>query len=269
MRWLPFLAGGAVVGAGVLTYGCLVGSKQLVREDYKLRLPRWPKRLDGFRIAVLADFHLRDKYSRELVDRAIMMALDASPDMVVLAGDFVAYWKESSIQELGEALEPLLLMQGNVVAIPGNHEYWAGSPEFLRPVLEELSIKYLENEAWVHAGIRWVGIDSFISGRPDPVAAYADQMGHDPTIVLWHEPDWVELVPDGAALMISGHTHGGQFRFPGGFTPMYTKGGRRFPRGFYPDASTPLFVTRGVGTTGPPSRLNCKPEVAILELHPA
>jgi predicted MPP superfamily phosphohydrolase len=68
--------------------------------------------------------------------------------------------------------------------------------------------------------------------------------------------------------MMSGHSHGGQFRFPGGYTPMHTDLGRAHPRGFYPDAPTPLYVSRGIGTTGPPSRFNCPPEVAILTLMP-
>lgn len=264
-----FLAG-LGVGAGVATllYGALVESKKLELEKYDLQLEDWPKSLNGMRIAVLGDLHLRDKYSVDLAKRAIALALSTAPDMIVLAGDLVGYWKPESEEMLEDVLTPLLLMQGAVVAVPGNHEYWSGSPERLRNVLAQLQIKLLINEHWHHAGVTWVGIDSFISGNADPEKALAGATKH-PMIALWHEPDVVPLLPPGCSMMISGHSHGGQFKFGNGFTPMFTHYGSKYPAGFYPDAETPLFVTRGIGTTGPPCRFNCSPEVAVLTISSA
>ena len=132
---------------------------------------------------------------------------------------------------------------------------------------EGLGFKVLRNTAWRHRGITFVGIDSANAYMAEPRAAMekARKLGV-PMIVLWHEPDLVDILPRGAQLMVSGHSHGGQFTFPGGFTPMHTTNGRKYVRGFYPNAPTPIYVSRGVGTTGPPSRLNCPPEVSLLEL---
>lgn len=256
-------------GVATLTYGMLVESKKLVLERRTLALPNWPDRLNGFTLAVLADLHIRDEYSVEVAERAIAMALDASPDMVVLPGDIVAYWKPEAAALAGKVLEPLLLMQGSVIATPGNREYWDGTPELLRPILDELNIKYLRNQAWTHQGIQWVGIDSVNMRAADPFHAMAEATGDDPIVALWHEPDLVEWLPSGASLMISGHTHGGQFRLPNGWAPKHTRNGRKYVDGFFPDAPTPLYVSRGVGTTGPPSRLFCPPEVSLLTLVPA
>ncbi len=270
MNWKPlaFLAG--LGGAGMLIYGALVESNRLVVGQYDIGLSGWPEWLDGFRVVVLGDFHLRDKYSFDLASRAIDLALAQEPDMIALVGDYVAYWKSESPEMLADLLAPLLLMQGDVAAVPGNHDYWQGDASFLEPVFTECGIRMLRNEAWVHKGIRWVGIDSYIEREADPLMALTDpggvSNGSEPTVALWHEPDYIDLAP-GADLALSGHTHGGQFRFPGGFTPMHTKGGRKYVRGFYPDAPTPIFVTRGVGTTGPPSRFNCPPEIAVLTIR--
>lgn len=76
----------------------------------------------------------------------------------------------------------------------------------------------------------------------------------------------VDQLPIEASLMLSGHSHGGQFISPWGWAPMKTRGGKKYVRGFYPDAPTPIYVSRGLGTTGPPSRLFCPPEVTILTL---
>jgi predicted MPP superfamily phosphohydrolase len=255
----------AAAGAATLIYGALVESKRLVLERKTLRLPKWPALLDGYRIALLADFHLRDIYSLELTHRAVEMALEERPDIVVIAGDFVGYWKPESAALLGAALEPLQTMAGRIVAIPGNHDYWLGDPRFLAPVTDLYGIKLLRNEVWRHDGIAWVGIDSLNANRANPFEPMME-LGDEPAVALWHEPDAVRHLPDGAALMLSGHSHGSQFIFPGGFAPMHTKNGKRFTSGFYPNARTPLYVSRGIGTTGPPSRFLCPPEVSILTL---
>lgn len=259
---------GLATGAGIATllYGALVESKKLKLVRQNLYLKDWPKRLDGFKIAVLADLHIRDDYSQEQAQKAVALALDSEPDMIVLAGDMIGYWKPEVLPRLQEVLEPLILMQGACVAVPGNHEYWSGKPEWLIPLFETLGIKMLQNENWRHAGITWIGIDSFVAGAADPARAMGSSKG-EPKIVLWHEPDAVDLLPEGAQLMIAGHSHGGQFTFPWGWTPMHTKMGSKYPAGFYGNAPTPLYVSRGVGTTGPPSRLNCDPEVSLLCLR--
>jgi predicted MPP superfamily phosphohydrolase len=198
------------------------------------------------------------------------MALDEDPDMVVIPGDIVGYWKPESAGLIGSVLEPLLLMQGSAVAVPGNHEYWGGSPDLLKPILDELNIKLLRNEVWTHKGIQWAGIDSANEGRAEPVSTIAStHHKSNPVVSIWHEPDLVDWLPDGVDLQISGHSHGGQFRLPSGWAPMYTLNGKRYTDGFYPEASTPLYVSRGIGTTGPPSRLFCPPEVSLLELYRA
>ena len=263
LRDWGFLIAGA--SAAMLTYGVLYESHRLVVERHTLRLRGWKRSLNGFKIALLADLHVRDSYSIELAQRAVAAALDAQPDMVVLAGDIVGYWKDGSEDMLAEVLEPLLLMDGNVVAIPGNREYWSGDAEMLRPILDALNIRLLRNENWHHAGIDWIGIDSANAEKANPYLAL-EGSGDGAAIVLWHEPDMVEKLPFEADLMLSGHSHGGQFIFPGGFVPMKSRNGKKYLGGFYPEARVPLYVSRGIGTTGPPTRFLCPPEVSILTL---
>ena len=267
MKLRDVLFAGVAASAGLLVYGCLYAANRLTVERRTLRLKNWPKSLSGYTIAVLADLHIRDEYSIELGQRAVELALDENPDVVVLPGDIVAYWKAESPWQLEQVLEPLLLMRGSVIATPGNREYWEGDPEFLKPILEEFQIKYLCNEVWTHHGIQWVGLDSANLGRPDHWNVMSHVTKDQPVIALWHEPDVVDLLPPGADLMISGHSHGGQFRTPWGWAPMKTKNGIKYLDGFFADAPTPLYVSRGIGTTGPPSRLNCPPEVSILRLE--
>lgn len=265
-RALPWITAAAVGGLGWLVYGSLVEANKLVVERRRLRLPLWPAGRDGYRIALLADLHLRDRYSIELAQRAVELALADDPDAVVIAGDVVSYWKLESPWHIEAVLGMLEPMRGRVIAVPGNHDYWNGDATLLQPILEELGIVLLRNQSVEIGGIRWVGVDSANEGYADPITAFTEVPFDEPTIAVWHEPDFVDMLPPGAALMLSGHSHGGQWRFPWGWTPMHTEGGTRYVDGFYPNASTPVYVSRGIGTTGPPARLGALAEVAILEL---
>jgi len=253
----------------MLLYGAFVEAERLVVRRQSLRLKRWPKNKDGYRIALLADFHVRDEYTVNLTRRAISAAMEENPDVIVIAGDFVGYWKSQSPWLLAEALEALRNFNGRVIAVPGNHDYWAGDASCLEPICEELGITLLRNDADLIDGIRWLGIDSHNSRRAnlncalERLSALSDSL---PAITIWHEPDVVHELPAVTDLMLSGHSHGGQFVFPGGFVPMTTKNGKRYLGGFHANAPTPLFVTRGIGTTGPPSRFLCPPEIVLLTL---
>lgn len=280
----------------MLLYGAFVEAERMVVKRQTLRLPNWPAELNGYTIALIADFHLRDRHTVDLAKRAVEAALDARPNMVVIAGDFVGYWKPQSPWLIGEALEELQSMNGNVIAVPGNHDYWAGDAALLVPICDELGIRLLRNESAEMDDIEWIGIDSLNAKRADPNKAFEsselgarsaelrEQSALDtqcstppdlhpsslslrPSIAIWHEPDAVRFLPPGCDLMLSGHSHGGQFVFPGGFAPMATKNGRRYRGGFYPNAPTPLYVTQGIGTTGPPSRFLCPPEVVLVNIE--
>jgi len=249
-------------------YGTLVEAHRLVLERRTLKLKGWPESKKGYRIAVVSDLHLLTPSSVTRAHRAISMALKAMPDMVVLPGDLVQHWTPEVEGIVADVLAPLKLMEGNAVAIPGNHDGRNQPVEWMKPVLESVGVRLLLNEQWRHDDITWVGIDSVSSDRAQIDVAMTPPP-EDPAIVLWHEPDLVSLVPQGCVLQISGHSHGGQFRFPGGFTPVHSDLGRRYPRDFYPDTPTPLYVSRGVGTTLLPTRFLCPPEVSLLTLEPA
>jgi hypothetical protein len=92
--------------------------------------------------------------------------------------------------------------------------------------------------------------------------------------VLLHDAAWgskLDLTPptlagnNGNVLMVSGHTHGGQVCL-GGWAPVLPRGSGRYVAGWYTDGATPLYVSRGLGTTLLPIRFGSVPEIAYFEL---
>lgn len=268
MKLLSWLAGIAGASAGLLAYGAFT-SDRLVAERRKLHLASWPKEKTGFRIGLLADMHIRrDGESVRVCRRACEWLAQEEPDVVVLAGDLIAYWQPGVLELLTEALSPLTGYKGNVLAIAGNHEYAGpGDASDLLPWVERHGFTLLRNEAKTVQGVSFIGIDSGNSGQAMPYAAIAQADHTLPTLVLWHEPDFVRFLPAGLDLMLSGHSHGGQFVTPWGWAPMTSHGGSDYLSGFFPKAPCPLYVSRGLATTGPPSRFCCPPEVAILTIQ--
>lgn len=268
LNWTKLILGTAAAGAGLLLYGAWT-SDRLVLEKKTLRLPLWPEKLDGYRIGLLADFHLRfDGESLRMAQEAVEMIVAEDPDMLILCGDTIAYWQPGIVELIEQAFSGLGPLRGKTLAILGNHDYFCGPPDPFTPIFDELGIQLLRNQAIVRDGISWIGVESAMAGDPQPYQAIGKADASLPMIVLWHEPDAVDLLPRGLDLMLSGHSHGGQFCAPWGWAPMTSKMGSKYRRGFYSETSVPLYVNRGISTTGPPSRLNCPAEATILTLRP-
>lgn len=267
MSWGRWLFGSVVAGAGLLVYGSLVESKRLRLERVTLWLPDWPDHLEGYRIGLIADLHLRGWETVNLAQRAINALLREHPDAIAIPGDFVGHWKEDAEYWLGLGLSGLELFTGPKLAVPGNHDYWPDDPARLLPILEEKGVQLLRNDAASHDGITWVGIDSANEDRDDMEQAFGKADLSQPQIVLWHEPDMADALPYGPSLMLAGHSHGGQFVMPWGTPFMTTRNGSKYVRGFYSEPDVPIYVSRGLATTGPPSRLFCPPEVTVLTIR--
>ena len=253
-------------GVGLLLYGAIVETEQLVGEKKTLRLPNWPKSHNGYKVGFIADLHLRGAQELALTETALEWLLKQNCDAIAIAGDILPWWREDSIEFATYGLRLLADFPANVVIVPGNHDYYGGDASWLRPLIEGYGAHYLQNQMVEIGGVQWVGIDSANESQHDPDLAMKMLDPSKPSITLWHEGDFVDELPSGTQLMLSGHSHGGQFTTPWGWAPMTVRGGSKYLRGFYPDAPTPLYVTRGLATTGPPSRLFCRPEVSVLTL---
>ncbi len=242
-----------------------ISADRLVIERHELKLPNWDA--NGFKVAVVSDLHANTQSMADRSARAIEMALVEKPDVLVMPGDFLNNSDEKSLALLREALAPLAYASCPVISTMGNHDYWARRPHKIVDILEKRT-QLLRNEVQEVSGVTIAGIDDALANRHD--VGFLKPNRHSKSLLaLLHEPDFVKDVPDHLSLQISGHSHGGQICLPTG-TALHTPyGAKKYIAGFYEDAKVPLYVTRGVGTTGSDWRLFCLPEVSILTLTAA
>lgn len=290
IRWLGSL--GAV--GGFSAYGVAVEPlTQLRIARYDLRLPRWPAGLE-LTIAALADIHAcRPWMDPERIASIVATTNGLGADLIVLLGDYVAghrlLLERVADHEWAQALSALQAPLGTH-AILGNHEWWSdtavqragtGSPA-ARRALEAVGIPVYENDAvrldkggqafWL-AGLgdqlafmpsrrrrphRPVGVDEL----DRTLAQVTDDA---PIILLAHEPDIATRVPERVALMLSGHTHGGQVRLLGWSPMVPSRYGNRFAYGHVRERCD-LVVSGGLGCSIMPVRIGMPPEIVVVRV---
>ena len=227
-----------------------------------------PPAFEGYRIAFLTDTHvasfMRRGFYREVVDQ--VRAHD--PDLVLLGGDFVSFRRH--IPLMAELLLTGLEARDGVWAVLGNHDYWADRDGVIAAMTAK-GVRFIVNRSVQierdGAILDLVGIDELYRGRPDAHAAFANADPARPCIALSHHPDIVPRLRNHRIdLLVCGHTHGGQIRFPFfGAVIVPSKHEGRYAAGFHVEQGVRMYVSRGLGSI-PPVRILCRPEVAIFDL---
>jgi predicted MPP superfamily phosphohydrolase len=179
-------------------------------------------------------------------------------------------------QALGQVREFASAVRGSLatVAVLGNWEYRAGvEGDQARKVYQEAGVDLLINQSKLlevgGSSLALVGMDDMLAGRPDVTVARLGLAAGETEIWVIHEPNFADQVPETVprpTLLLAGHTHGGQIRIPF-MPPVKPIGAGRFLEGWYRDTPAPMYVSRGVGTTGIPARFRCPAELPIFTLR--
>ena len=274
-----FLGLAAAIGAAALAGDSLLlepNRPQLVRQE--LILPRWPAALDGYKVALLSDFHYDPVFSVHPLGAAIPIVNGLKPDVIVLTGDFVTDPSfGGNRQKAAYAAEPCASLlrqmkaQHGLWAVMGNHDVIT-DPKLVTSILRSTGIQVLSNQSAPveHAGARfWLsGVEDVLKGNSDLNAALAVVPKGEPTILLAHEPDYADFVARYPVdLQLSGHSHGGQVRLPF-LPPLYEPAlAQKYIAGLFRVGPLTLYTNRGIGTIGLPIRFDCPPEITLITLR--
>jgi predicted MPP superfamily phosphohydrolase len=277
-----FLAASACAAAGLAVYSGEIARHWLELSHYNVRLPGLAAEFDGFRIAQLSDIHL-DEFTEPFFLREAIRQINASnPDAVFLTGDYVTYGITPLKIARGAAWQCAGMLRElackAIYAVLGNHDTIIGAEEVIAALAaNDITVLNNTHEPLERGGARiWLaGVADPLIGLPNPEAAIPAairNLAHEPVILLCHAPDFADTLmaqPVGqtVALMLSGHTHGGQVRLPL-LPPVHLPElGRKYVEGWFRLGSLQLHVNRGLGTVGVPFRLNCPPQISLLTLR--
>ena len=276
-RWIAAIAAAAALS--LLGWALVWGNTALVTANVLVCSNGIPEAFDAYKIVQISDLH--DAQIGENNEKLIAMTAEAEPDCIVLTGDFVdssRFHPERSLS-VAEALvkiAPVYYVSGNHEAILPDEDYQA-----LTDGLRGLGVCVLEDESAELTrdgqSIRLIGLTD-IGFHPGTLEEKKDALRtalsallpeDEFSVTLAHRPELMDVYTEcGAPLVLSGHAHGGQIRLPGiggliapgqGLFPKYTEGK-------YEENGTTLVVSRGIGNSVLPLRVNDRPQIVVVQL---
>ncbi len=271
-------------------------------EEEQVNIPNLPEEWAGEKIAVISDFQIGMWMDNDLVlPRVVDKIIEIEPKVVLILGDFVyhsANDHNNQMEAVIDHIRPLTENSFKIYSVLGNHDYSLSKKD--DPVnretaarvtskLEEIGIKVLKNESAALSLIDGNVRDNIDSNNPLYIAGLGSYWANEgdvdktfnsfpkdaPRFVMLHHPKTFTLLPpDTAPVAVAGHTHGGQIRLP--FSSEFSYLDLMSDKEVSVDGwiekeneenSNRLYVSRGIGLSLVPMRINCPPEITIFTLH--
>ena len=264
---------------------------------YKYTSNKFPEEFDKFRIVHLSDIH--NRLQGYLADDVIKIITRNRPDIIIITGDY--YDAHEMIYDNSFALMKRLADICPVYYVSGNHEELTPDirDEFFEGV-KKSGVRFLDNETETITrngkSISLIGVRDYMSYAesrevidrafeklldfPDEekmLNGFTDMLGKltseaecDFKILLSHRPElFEEYVNENINLVFSGHAHGGQFRIPfiGGLFAPNQGTFPKYAEGCHEKNNTVLIISRGIGNSSFPLRLNNHPEIIVTEFE--
>lgn len=252
----------------LLLYGTW-NAGQLKTRCYELSIPKQAGRLSGLHIVMLCDTHfgpVNDRRQHRIIDAVNSL----NPDIVLIPGDIIDDLDLFARQKIADAMRFIKTKYG-VYACLGNHDYL--SKDLLRHgrLMQESGIIVLRDSSFM------VERSFYLVGREDSyrelTAKRKRREPHEllqeldrtlPVIMLDHQPLGLAAAKAaGVDLLLSGHTHRGQF-FPFG---LITRRIFETDHGYLNKDGLHVIVSCGAATWGPPLRIGTSSEVVSIKVN--
>lgn len=246
--------------------------------NYEISSEKIPIEFNDFKILQISDFH--NTKSKTLTNDLINEVKIEKPDIIVLTGDLIDRRKTdvdiaiNFIRNIKEVAP--------IYFVPGNHEIRTCEYSKLKDKMLENKVIILENNAKViklnDHKINIIGIidpsigDKSFTEHSKTIETELGDINYDKnnySILLSHRPEeFNTYVKNKIDLVLTGHAHGGQIRIPfiggvlapnQGFFPKYTSGK-------FKENGTIMIVSRGIGSSVFPFRINNRPELVVISL---
>ena len=257
----------------------ILGNYDVEVYKHNIKSEKIPTSFDNFRIVQVSDLHNAefDKYNSTI----LAPIFHSEPDIIVITGDMID--SRNTDVDVAISFAQKAVNIAPVYYVNGNHE--SRVPEEykkLKQGLTDAGVTILENKSVdITIGdekITLIGINdpTFRMKLVDDtmeqniahqlVSVIPDNDNYK--VLLAHRPEYFDVYADNVDLVLSGHAHGGQFIIPfiGGFVAPGQGFFPEYYKGLYTEENTDMIVSRGVGNSIIPFRINNKPEIVIAEL---
>ena len=244
---------------------------ELMASHYVFRSPKVRGALEGYRITQISDLHNR-VFGKEN-SRLLALVEAQLADILVITGDLMDNYHPDLETALDAAAR--LARIAPCYYVTGNHEHRMSQTQqaAFYHALEMSGVRVLRNEAVTLGrgeGFRLLGVDCDLAQTDTLRELMAARPARELNVLLSHKPHYAKNYERaGVDLVLSGHAHGGQWRLPG-IGGLYAPGQGPLPKytaGMYRLGKTVMCVSRGLGNSRFPLRLENRPELVTVILR--
>ena len=256
----------------LLLYSHFLGTKGLFIREYKVESEKLPSSFNGFKIVHFSDLHYGTTINKKEMENLVKEINNLKPDIVVFTGDLLDdripldEKKQAELSSLLNQIDASI----NKYIICGNHDT---NPEYEK-ILESIDFINLDNTNNLIyfngiTPIRIVGLSDYLNHNIDINEAFNyNQEDGFYTILLTHEPDIVDNLNNYSLdLILAGHSHNGQVRAPFIGTLYTPVGSKKYYDEVYELNGTKMYISGGLGTSGPSFRFLVKPSFNFYRLY--
>lgn len=241
--------------------------------EKKLNPVSWPG--PDYKIIFFSDLHMGSPHiDHSYVNNLVQRINSHAPDLIIIGGDLmingVLGGKKTRIEDIVENLRKLRAKDG-IFAVLGNHDWWNDGVH-VEKTLQAAKIQVLENKSHLikvsSSFSFWlVGIGDSYTQHANPTKALAMVDSPDPQILFMHDPAALFQVKSPFQFAFAGHLHGGQVFIPGlGAIVVPGQAPKEWASGSVTLPMGSLYVSKGIGTSILPIRLNAVPEYVVFSL---
>lgn len=274
---------GLIVAAVLLVAWIKWDNERIVVSTFAVESEQIPEKFDGYRIVQVSDLH-NDEFG-EKNEELLTLIRDAEPDMIAITGDLL----DSRRTDAEKAMNfvKCAMEIAPCYYVTGNHEARTKEYKQLEKDMLEIGVIVLRDETIL---LEKDGAQITVAGLDDPrfhiktdnfektenvmkdeLAQLMQEVDTEKFLLLLsHRPELFEVYCEqDVDLVLAGHLHGGQFRFPGvggliGPTQLFFP---EYDAGLFVEDNTQMIVSRGLGQSVIPFRINNPPELVVITLE--
>lgn len=241
----------------------LINAKFLRLKEISVRINELPDYWKDKKVVFISDVHLGAIYGKSFLGRLIEKIKKIKPELIIIGGDLFDGTK-GDYEDFTDQLNSLN-STNEVLMIIGNHESYMHE-NILTAITNNLKFKMLDNSVLNVHGLQIGGLNPYSVDRKKNLKKFADSINSKlPLILINHEPSNISFARRaGADLMLSGHTHKGQF-FP--FNLITRLIYRKMNYGLNKEKVFQSYTSSGAGTWGPPMRNFSNSEIVVIKLE--
>ena len=241
----------------------ILQAKKVKITRYEMPAPAKHESLKGKKFALVADMHLGPVNQEKFARRIFRKIINEKSDAVLFPGDMFDSECYGDVENIRKEIK-VLTDAVPVFFSPGNHEQYGPFNHFIQ-IASDGGMTVLIDEKINFLGVPIFALNFRQTKRMDEIEKLINEniSPENPAIVLNHEPVFHDLLSKaGAFLVVSGHTHNGQF-WPGNYiTDFFFY--KKFTYGLQNYGGLSSITTSGIGTYGPAIRTFNTPEIVII-----